>query len=127
MRSVFSSWASSDAADDLDRAEGTLVFAALAGIVPALFAGLLATLAGSVSASAPEPMAGVAALLLAVASLVRWIGVGVLILVVPVLLGLSLVQHRRAHGTAPELSAWALAEVYVAAAVVALIGFAWLT
>jgi hypothetical protein len=127
MRSVFSSWASGDAADDLDRAEGTLLFAALAGIVPALFAGLLASLAGSVSASAPEPMAGVAALLLAVASLVRWIGVGVLILVVPVLLGLSLVQHRRAHGRAPELSAWALAEVYVAAAVVALIGFLWLT
>jgi hypothetical protein len=127
MRTVFSSWASGDTADDLDRAEGTLLFAALAGIVPALFAGLLVTLAGSVSASAPEPMAGVAALLLAVASLVRWIGVGVLILVVPVLLGLSLVQHRRAHGRAPELSAWALAEVYVAAAVVALIGFVWLT
>lgn len=127
MRTVFSSWASDDAADDLDRAEGTLLFAALAGIVPALFAGLLVALAGSVPASATEPMPGVAALLLAVASLVRWIGVGVLILVVPVLLGLSLVQHRRAHGRAPELSAWALAEVYVAAAVVALIGFAWLT
>lgn len=98
MRIVFSSRASGDAADDLDRAEGTLLFAALAGIVPALFAGLLATLADSVSASAPEPMVGVAALLLAVASLVRWIGVGVLILMVPVLLGLSLVQHRRAHG-----------------------------
>lgn len=50
-----------------------------------------------------------------------------LVLAVPVLLGLSLAQHRRAHGRAPELSAWALAEVYVAAAVVALIGFAWLT
>jgi hypothetical protein len=127
MRAVFSSWASSDAADDLNRAEGTLLFAALAGVVPALFAWLLASLAGSVSAAAPEPMAGVAAVLLAVATLVRWIGVGVLILVVPVLLGLSLVQHRRAHGVAPELSAWALAEVYVAAAVVALMGFVWLT
>jgi hypothetical protein len=127
MRTVFSSWVSSDAADDLDRAEGTMLFAALAGIVPALFTALLTALAGSVPASAPEPMAGVAALLLAVATLVRWIGVGVLILVVPVLLGLALAQHRRAHGRAPELSAWALAEVYVAAAVVGLIGFVWLT
>lgn len=127
MRTVFSSWASGDAADDLDRAEGTLLFAALAGVVPALFAWLLATLADTVSGVAPEPMAGTAALLLAVATLVRWIGVGVLLLVVPVLLGLSLMQHRRAHGRAPELSAWALAEVYVAAAGVALAGFVWLT
>lgn len=123
MRTVFSSWASGDAAHDLDRAEGMLVFAALAGLVPALLARLLAELAGA----AGQPAGDIAALLLAVAALVRWIGVGVLMLVVPVLLGLSLAQHRRAHGVAPELSAWALAEVYVAAAAVALLGFLWLT
>jgi hypothetical protein len=127
MRTVFSSWASGDAAGDLDRAEGTLLFAALAGVVPGLFAWVLATLADTVSVVAPEPFAGTAALLLAVAMLVRWIGIGVLLLVVPVLLGLSLVEHHRAHGRAPELSAWALAEVYVAAAAVALVGFLWLT
>lgn len=74
MRTVFSSWASGDAAGDLDRAEGTLLFAALAGIVPALFAWVLATLADTISVVAPEPMAGAAALLLAAATLVRWIG-----------------------------------------------------
>jgi hypothetical protein len=96
MRTVFSSWAYGESGADLDRAEGTLVFALLAGIVPALLAWLLA-------------------------------GVGVLVLIVPVYAGLAIAQHRRAHGLAPELSAWALAEVYVASALAALVGFLWLT
>jgi hypothetical protein len=127
MRTVFSSWAYGESGADLDRAEGTLVFALLAGIVPALLAWLLAGVGGAAMDSAAGPAAAAAPLLLAAATLVRWIGVGVLVLIVPVYAGLAIAQHRRAHGLAPELSAWALAEVYVASALAALVGFLWLT
>lgn len=124
MRTVFSSWAR-DAEGDLKRAEGTLVFAVLAVSVPALLGWLLESVAGSPgSGRQAETFIPV---LFALAALVRWIGLGVLTLVVPVYLGLSIAQHRRAHGCAPELSAWALAEVYLASAVVALVGFFLLT
>lgn len=126
MRTVFSSWAYRDAAGDLDRAEATLVFAALAGVVPALLGWLLDGIAAS-AAAAPLALPTLVPVLTGVAALVRWLGLGVLTLAAPVYLGLSLAQYRRGHGQAPELSAWALAEVYVAAAVVALLGFVWLT
>lgn len=127
MRSVFSPWAYGESAADLDRAEGMLGLVVTAAVAPFALAWLLGTLADAAVGSASPVAAALWPLLVAGASLVRWVGLAVLTLLVPVYLALSVAQLRRCHGCSRELSGWALLEVYVACAAAGIVGFALLT
>lgn len=114
------------ASPELERAEAVLVLVVLAGIVPVLLGGILGTLARNAVPTAGSLAAVLLPLVVAAATLVRWVGMAILAALALGCTAASAYHFRHSHAPALHLSGWALAEAYGAAAVVALLGLYWL-